>query len=673
MHKFTSTIFFLFVFFFSGTSFSQVTTLAEDFSTCTGSLPSGWTKYSVSGTDSWSCTSFAYSGQGVMMSGYSGGNNNTNEDWLISPLLNFSTYTAPSLSFWCRTKYSGPFIQVMVSNNYAGTGNPNAATWNALPAVLPTSNSDVWFYEGPLSLNAYKNQNMHIAFRYTSTTAAAATWRIDNVNVMDGTLTLPNRFVNAGECAAGYSSAGATFNFTMSSLQGNFVLDAPAPFEISKDGLSYSSSLTYTSTASGAAQTVHVRVSPSVANKVYRRELTFTYNGVTMGEKVKLLGTSLSDDKTLRVFNWNMRWFGDPSMCSCDTNLAKNNAIRLVRDIDADVYCLQEVVSINQLEQIKNALGPNYAYAISGFCSGVTSPSSGFYTTCQKLAFIYNTQKIENLGTHGLLSSTYPSDTSAYYCFTSGRFPFVLKARLKLANSTYDTVMITTIHSKAGTTLTDYNRRKCAAEKMTDSLNALYGAYKVIVAGDFNDYLEGSSVTGQVNSPFQYALNNGFTGVTLPSKFPGQSTFVGSTDHIIDNVILNASMASRYVDSSCFIFTEPEYYIDSYNPTTTDHFGIMSYYQFNFPNGITESMPNAVHHVSIQNPSHGELNLRIHNYTGNAQVRITDLSGKLLWSKKVSVQGGAYYHESLNLPQGIYMLTASWNGRSETIKWLIQD
>jgi hypothetical protein len=649
---------------------AQATFLNEDFTTCSGTLPAGWTKYSVVGSDSWSCTNFAYSGSGVVMSGYSGGNNNTNEDWLISPALNLSAYTSPALSFWCRTKYAGPFIQVMVSNNYAGSGNPNTATWTTLPVTLPTTNSDTWFLAGPASLLTYKNQTMHLAFKYTSTTADAATWRIDNVNVTDGTLSLSRKFLNVGECGAGSTSPSSSFSFTMSAIQGNFEVNVPSPFQISKDGNAFYNYLSYTSSIAGIPQTVYVRVAPNTANKVFREEVTFLANSTPLPEKVKLLGTSMPDGKTLRVFNWNMRWFGDPTMCACDTQLAKSNAIQILKDLNADLYCLQEVVSINLLQQVKNALGPNYDFVVSTFCSGVTSTTSTFYPTCQKLAYIYNTQKIDNSGVFGLLSSTYPSDTSAYYCFSSGRFPFIMKAKLKLSNAQFDTLIVANIHGKAGATTSDYNRRKCAAESMTDSLNALFGSKKILIAGDFNDYLEGTPVSGQSVSPYQYVLNNGFTGITLPSKYPNQSTFVTSSNHIIDNVVTNSSLLARYPDSTCFIFTEPDYYINQYSAATSDHFGVMSYYQFDFPNSVKEVGTKTPVDFYITNPSNGPFDLYVNDYSGKAELIISDMSGKTIQQVYLNIIKGHCRSEVTDMAEGLYLATLRWKGHSKTIKWL---
>lgn len=662
---------FLLIQFFSIQILAQQTTLNEDFNTCTGTLPLGWSKYSVVGSDTWSCTNYAYSGSGVVMSGYSGGNNHNNEDWLISPQLNLSGSNSPSLNFWCRTKYAGQFIQVLVSNNYAGSGNPNLASWTVLPAILPTSNSDIWFYTSAINLNAYKNQPLHVAFKYNSTTADAATWRLDNINVQDGTLTLSKKFVNAGQCAAGYTSQPAAFNFTMSNINGTLDIVAPDPFEISTNGISFSSILSFNSSASGNVQVVYVRVAPQVVNKVYRKELIFNLNGNILGDKVKLLGTSLSDDKTLRVFNWNMRWFGEPSMCACDTNLAKLQAVQIIKDINADIYCLQEVVSINQLHQIKDALGPEYDYEVSTFCSGVTSPLSSFYPTCQKLAFIYNKNKIEKISTFGMLASTYPSDTSAYYCFASGRFPYTLRAQLKLANNNFDTILISNIHAKAGSTVSDYNRRKCAIEEMTDTLNMYYSGLKTLVVGDYNDYLEGSHVAGQAQSPFTYMLNNGFTGITLPSKYPNQSTFVSATNHLIDNVVVNNSLLTNYVDSSSFIFTEPDYYISNYSGTTSDHFGVMSYFKFNFPNNIFPIQTTSEQIFKIQNPSSNTLQIFTTSNIMKAKIAIFTSGGQLLSNQEGQFYNGRYTTTLHWLNRGVYLVRCITDSHTQFLKWVV--
>jgi len=654
---------------------AQVTSLNEDFSTCINAVPSTWTKYSVTGTDSWKCSTTGYTGNCAYMNGYSNNTNNANEDWLISPLLNLSSYATPSLSFWSITNFAGNQMQVLVSSNYAAASNPNTATWTALPATLPLTSSNVWTLSQNINLTPYKTTPFRIAYKYTSTTSAAASWKVDDVNITDGTISaLSKKMINVGQCNAGSQTTAQSFTFTMSAINGIFNVTVPAPFQLSKDNVSFSNSLNYTAANGGTPQTVYVRIAPTVADKLYRKEIEFVYNGTTLGDKVYVLGTSMPDVTTLRVASWNMRWFGNPSMCVCDTALAKTNALKILKDMNADVYCLEEVVSTSQLASITSALGSNFNYTISPFCSGAQTTSSFNYASGQKLAYIYNTAKVQNIGTFGLLKSTYPSDTSAYYCFSSGRFPYVMKAVLSLNGGLKDTIIFTDIHAKAGDLLEDHNRRVCGAQKMTDSLKVLFPGKKVMVIGDFNDYLEGANTTGQTVSPYQYLLNNGFNGISLPSLYPTQSTFVGSTSHIIDNVVCTPNLKAKYIDSSFFIFTEANKYIIDYSTTTSDHYPIMSYYKFNFPfisNGINTFEKSL---FGMVNPSNNILNLyNIENGTTKSSLTVYDMMGKIVYQALLENFQSHLQISIPNVKMGLYLVEIN-NDKGRSIqKWNVVD
>lgn len=658
--------------------FGQSTTLHEPFSTCISNLPLGWQKYSVAGSDAWACTSAGQSGRGVQMSGYSGGSNHDNEDWLVSPQLDLSAYSDPKLSFWCRTKYTGPFIQVFVSTNYSGTGNPAGASWTNLSPILPTTNSDVWFLSDNISLQAYKNQPLYLAFKYTSTSIAAATWKIDEVNVSDGSFSIPDRLLNVGQSAVGIPSPGKPFTFTMSGSVTSFSASVTPPFQLSTDGINYTGQLNFPASIAGNPQTVYVRFIPGMANHVWREAITFLLNGNMLSENVRVIGTSLADQKTLRVLTWNMRWFGDPGNCSCDTNEARLNAIDVMKDADADLYCLQEVVAVDKISSIAAALGSKYQSTVSPFCSFATSTSASNYPGGQKLAFIYNTEKIESMGTFGLLASTYPGDTSSnsgYYCFSSGRFPFVLKAKLKLDAGILDTLIIANLHAKAISDVASYNRRVCATEKMTDSLNALFPGKRVLVIGDFNDYLEGSQVSSMSVSPYKYLLDHGFTGITLPSKYPGESTYVGSMNAILDNVVASNSLLPAYPDSTCFIMHEVEQAIANYNTSTSDHIPVMCYFQFNFSSvlGLNQSEKHAASYT-IVNPSDHHLRLRfLQENTTPCELTLSDFSGRCLARKKIALGQSEYAIDFPQLNDGLYLLTIQQDGERTTLKWMVSN
>lgn len=667
----------LLLYFFK--SQSQITELKENFSTCVGQLPSGWIKYSVQGNETWQCTNNGYIGQGVIMSGVNGANIFANEDWLISPIINITGYSMPMLSFWCRNKNIGNDIQVMISYNYNGSGNPNTATWTNINAALPAQNADTWFKSDYNNMSAYKSQPFYLAFKYTSTATDATIWRIDETVIYESDLSISKIFANVGQAAVGSYSASKNFQFTMSNIIGTLELNAPYPFELSKDNINFSTALAYNNNASNIPQTVYVRIRPFIADKVYRDSILFVHNGITIPKTVLLLGTSIPDKSALRIISWNMRWFGNPSWCNCDTTLALNNAKVLMKDMDADIYCVQELVNVNQLAVLAAHLGPDYDHVVSPYCSGVTNPANGFYQTCQKLAYIYKKEKVNLLGSFGLLASTYPADTSVnsgYYCFSSGRFPFIFKAQVKLANNTFDTLTIANIHAKAGSTLADYDRRKCSVEKMTDSLMALFPNQKILILGDYNDYLEGSNVVGQTITPYKYLLDNGYTGISLPSKYPGQATYVGSTNHIIDNYVCSITLFPKYIDSSFFIFTESNRYISDYANTTSDHYPIFSYFKYNFPNAITDISTLSQHQkmFNIVNPSQDVLHILNNTQQNmhNVHISIYDLAGKVIFSTTEPYISTNITVPISNLQLGMYFVQIHVDNYVQTEKWIVQ-
>lgn len=146
-----------------------------------------WVKYSVTGAQVWSVnTSFGNPGSCALMSGFAG-SNNTNEDWLISPAINLSSYSQAFLSFDNASRFSGNLIQVYVSTNYDGVSAPNTATWTEITgATLDTNTSSyIWTNSGLLAVNTLAGStNARVAFKYTSTTSASRTWEIDNVKII---------------------------------------------------------------------------------------------------------------------------------------------------------------------------------------------------------------------------------------------------------------------------------------------------------------------------------------------------------------------------------------------------------------------------------------------------------------------------------------------------------
>ena len=148
-----------------------------------GTLADNWEAVSVVGAQVWNIQQFGNPKPCVVMNGFAGGNN-ANEDWLISKPISLQGFTSASLSFETDVRYAGNVLQVFVTDNY--TNDPTTTVWTALPATMDPNNTafNTWTNSGDLSLNAFVNKSVRVAFKYTSTTSAASTWELDNVKVV---------------------------------------------------------------------------------------------------------------------------------------------------------------------------------------------------------------------------------------------------------------------------------------------------------------------------------------------------------------------------------------------------------------------------------------------------------------------------------------------------------
>jgi len=140
-----------------------------------------WTTYSVTGDQVWVIDpDYGNPGNCAKMSGYNG-SNNENEDWLITEVLDFTGITAAILNFQSARNYSGYNLVVLMSTDYDGASDPNTATWTTLPAILSPSGF-VWTDSGDVDISAAAGESsVFIAYKYTCSSSASATYEIDNV------------------------------------------------------------------------------------------------------------------------------------------------------------------------------------------------------------------------------------------------------------------------------------------------------------------------------------------------------------------------------------------------------------------------------------------------------------------------------------------------------------
>jgi len=168
-----------------GSTEQIITLFFEDFDEELGVF----TPYNIVGEQEWHHGEF----QGTTfanMNGYSGGANE-NEDWLVSPAISSQGNQDAFLSFRTAMKFVGDPLQVKVSVDYAGQGDPAGAEWIDITDVFDFSTGNYeWVESGAVNvwsvLDGYdlNYPNFYVAFVYKSSVEGAASWEIDYVKVI---------------------------------------------------------------------------------------------------------------------------------------------------------------------------------------------------------------------------------------------------------------------------------------------------------------------------------------------------------------------------------------------------------------------------------------------------------------------------------------------------------
>lgn len=144
-----------------------------------------WTEMTVAGDTSWSIDMTHGIGGTpcAKASGYFGGGAHLTEMWLLSPPMNFTQFSGEALSFQTAKNYTGPTLEVLISSNYDGTGNPNNFSWTTLTATL-SSGGWTWTPSGNIDVSTISGTNVYVAFKFTSTATESATWEVDDILIL---------------------------------------------------------------------------------------------------------------------------------------------------------------------------------------------------------------------------------------------------------------------------------------------------------------------------------------------------------------------------------------------------------------------------------------------------------------------------------------------------------
>ena len=179
----------------------------QDFSSSFGT----YTTKSVIGSQMWE---IAYST--AKMTGYVGGTNYENEDWLISSPVAITGVDHAKAAMTYIAKYTPPSdddVTIQISSDYVYGGDPTTATWTQLSATLPNTNGG-WddFENVEINLDEFIGQTVTFAVKFISTDQASRTIEIKSITVQEGGDTPPT------------PPTGDIFNETFATGQGGFTV-----------------------------------------------------------------------------------------------------------------------------------------------------------------------------------------------------------------------------------------------------------------------------------------------------------------------------------------------------------------------------------------------------------------------------------------------------------------
>ncbi len=381
-----------------------------------------------------------------------------------------------------------------------------------------------------------------------------------------------------------------------------------------------------------------------------------------------------SHASTLDVVSWNMEWFGYPSSGPSNDDLQEANAKKILRFLNADIYGMVEVVDSTRFRRLVDSLGSNeYGFFISPFCSNNTTGTGNGWLSGQKLGFIYRKSIFTNVRTRGLLRTS----STAYTNWASGRFPYMFAATATI-NSISKDINFIVIHGKAGSTASDYDRRKAGAQELKDTLDAQFANTINIIIGDYNDALNTTISTGSgPESSFQPIIADStdadhYKSITLPLGVAGQSSMI-NFPNVVDNHVISNELTPFYVLSSAKIRNDitavvPDY-ISAHN--TSDHYPVFSQYSLDgLITGLPFVTPTAFGIRVSPNPFGSSLRLTATKTLTNVQLRLLNMQGQVISTKIIGLMtaGTSYtpaYHE---LSRGIYFLQVETKQQRTVVK-----
>lgn len=273
-----------------------------------------------------------------------------------------------------------------------------------------------------------------------------------------------------------------------------------------------------------------------------------------------------------------------------------------MQKLNLDVVGVEEVSNdsafnamVAKVPNRKAVLSNRWSYSFNG-------PDPSFPP--QKVGFIYDSLTLHLVESRAMFTGLYDSARNGYpqklpaypggaiNFWAAGRLPFLATFDATI-NGVTERITIIAIHAKSSSDAASYNRRVYDVKVLLDTLNAYFKEENVIIVGDYNDRVIGSTYASAA-SPFKGFVDDAsnYTALTLPLDQAGSVSYLGGSA-MIDHLIVSNELAGGYIANSTVI-EDPRAYISGYNANTaSDHLPVYSRFNFSASLPVTLTDFNA--------------------------------------------------------------------------------
>ena len=653
------------------------------FQDCSRDFTGIWATVSVKGDSAWRCNKDGYNGNGgISINGFTPGIGATeNQDWVISPALDLSLYTIPTLSFAIKTRFKGLPFKIYIAKNQLIRPDAGSNEWKELEVIYPNPKNENWILISHLDISTYKSANTYIAFQYNASSEIGASQVfLDEIAINN--LAKPSKpagilqgseLVVFDNVLAGKPSEAKQIPFQLLNIQSNITIKSSSYFEISLDNQQFSKNINLNNIGvKGKLLNLFIRYNPLIKNAVDKGKVVIESDSTEI-LVINTVGNSVSTESTLDIVSWNINWFGNPSSGFGPTNddLAEENIKKVMNRLDADIYVFIEVVDVQRFRKMINGIG-GYGVSIADFCSNATDTLNASYASGQKIAYVYRKTMVEAIQFRGLLRGS----SNAYGNWASGRFPYMMEAKIKNSNpfsGFQEPIFLIGLHGKSGDTAQDYVRRKAATKELKDSLDNQFSKSQLIIIGDFNDDLD-ATISKDISSNLSSyddivkdsTDSDRYISISLPLSRAKYNSVIGYAD-VVDHVIISNELENRYLEGSVQILEDIITWIPQYATTTSDHYPLLC--RFNSANVQTSikkiTSANIPFFRILGNPASEILHLEINAERHPVHIKIIQADGKIMHQQTIHHGIESIFSEEIAIQQlapGYYFIQCS-NGK----------